>query len=885
MGWWVRLLAAWRRLVAIVRRRRLERDIDDELAFHVAMRAEASARDGQADAARAARLQFGSLAAYREQTREMWTFSSFESVRQDLRYTARVLRRAPAFTIVAVLALAIGIGANTAIFSLVEGIVVRGLPYPDADRLVVLIGNVERASVERRGDSYPDFVDWREQSRSFDGIAAFTTDTTTLAAGGEPERLDVEDVSAPYFSLLAVSAARGRVFRADEDAVPDRDAVCVIGDGLWKRRFGADPGVVGRTITLGARLYTVVGVLPPGFAGLSDTAELWRPFMMSGWDLEGRGSRGFYALARLKAGTTPAAAQAELAGISRRLAHAYPDTNDKRSVEVSPLSVETFGRLTRAVVTLMTAVLLVLLIACANVATLLIGRSETRQREIALRAALGAGRRRLLRQLVTESLVLTAIGAGAGVVLARLAIPVLVASSPIALPSFFTPRIDLPVFAFTVASAVACGLLLGLAPALHTRVGAAADALKNGNRGSSGGVRSRRSRTVLVVAEVALAVVLAAGAGLMIQTVRNLAALDPGFDTGNVLTMSVAIPRQPTPAASPGVPPPPPPFVASSRILLDHVRAVPGVTSASLATDLPLGGDSSAVFYHAEGDTTTDATTVPRAYVHRVTPGFFATLDMPLRRGRTFLDRELTADSTAVIVSQGVMRRFWPDGDPIGKRLRIGSRPWFTVVGVVDDVRYRGLPANPTADPDLYFPFVDRGVQSLAVRSALPPTAVAASVRAAIRAVDPSIVIYGQTTLAERAARQTAAPRFTMWLMGLFAAAAMLLAVIGVYGVMAYLVAHRRREFGIRLALGATRRRILRLVVGEGALLVAGGVAAGGVAACFLARALDTLAFSVGSAAPAAVGAVALLAVVALLACAIPAARATRVNPATALRE
>jgi predicted permease len=877
------LIAVWLRLVASVRRRRLERDLDDELAFHLAMRAADHTRGGTTpeDAAREARRQFGNVTAIKEQTRDMWTFPSVESIRQDLRYGWRTLRRSPGFTLVAVLALAMAIGANTAIFSLVDGLFIRGLPYPDSDRLVLLIGNVERsARVERRGNSYPDFLDWRTRSRSFSDMAAYAPDTATLSGSTEPLRVGIEAVSASYFSILGVNPAYGRAFRADEDTVPGRDAVCILGAGLWKRRFGADPGIVGQTVRLDGQPVTVVGIMPAGFSGLSDSAQIWLPFMSSGWNPSARGTRGFYAVARLRPGIAPEAAQAELTDISRQLEQTYPDTNAKRGVEVTRLGDELFGNLTRPVAILMGAVLLVLLIACANVANLLIGRSEARQREIAVRTALGAGRRRLVRQLITESVLLTSLAGAVGIGFAYLAIPALVASSPITLPTFFEPALDLPVLFFTLAAAILCGVLLGLAPALHTRLAVLAAALKDSARGTS--ARSWHSRRLLVVSEVTLAVVLAVAAGLMMRSMQKLTAIDPGFDPHGVLAVSISIPRAQRDAAPASDRTTPPPFVASSRVLLERVQGLPGVTHAALATDLPLGGDSQAVFYQAEGDVTADARTRPRAYVHRVTPDFFRTLGMTFSAGRTFAD---AGPANSVIASERTVRRFWPGQDPIGKRLRFGeTSPWYSIVGVVDDTKYRGLPDNPTADPDLFFPYVDRGLQNLVVRTSLHPSSLAASVRAAIHDVDPSIVVFGETTLDDLVAAQTAPPRFTTWLMGLFAGGALLLSVIGVYGVMAYFVAQRRREFGIRLALGADPQRILRLVVGEGARLVGIGVVIGGTAAYLLARMLETVLYGVTPTDPAAAAAVTLLALVALAACYVPARRATHVDPALALR-
>ena len=511
------LTAAWRRATALLLRRRLERDLDDELAFHLAMR-EADYRSAglSDDAAREeARRRFGNVTHLKEQTRDMWIFPSFESFRQDIRYALRTLRKSPAFTCVAVFALAVGIGGNTAIFSLVDAIRVRALPYADPERLVLLWGNVQRAKVERRGASYPDYLDWRAQAKSFVDMAAGDSQMMTLTGGDEPERINTEFVAAGYFSLLGISPARGRVFRDEEDLVATPTPVVVMSDGLWKRRFGADPQIVGRTVTLNARVYEVIGLMPAGFKGFSDTAEMWVPFALysSPRTMAERGSRGFAALARLKPGVDLAAAQREMDAISRQLEQAYPNTNEKRGVEISPLEVELFGTVRPALLTLMAAVAFVLLIACANVSNLLIARAEARHREIAVRTALGAGRGRLLRQLITESCVLTMLGAVAGLVLARAAVSALLAQSPVNFPSFVTPDLDLRVATFTIVVSLACGILVGLVTALQAQTTDISNSLKEAAKGS-GGRRSQRFRSALVVVEVSLAVVLLVGAGL-----------------------------------------------------------------------------------------------------------------------------------------------------------------------------------------------------------------------------------------------------------------------------------------------------------------------------------------------------------------------------------
>jgi predicted permease len=818
-----------------------------------------------------------------------------ESIWQDIRYAVRTLWKSPGFTIVAVLALAVGIGANTAIYSLVDAVFLRGLPFPDSSRLVVLIGNVERATgVERRGGSYPDFVDWRAQATTFVDMAAYIGTTTTLIGTEESERIQIEAVSAPYFSLLGISPASGRTFRADEDQVAGRDAVIVIGEGLWKRRFGGDPAIVGRKIQVGLRPYEVIGVMPAGFRGVTDQAEAWLPFVMAGGGLTSRGGRGLQVLARLKPAATRAQAQSELDGIAKRLEKTYPDTNEKRGIELSPLSVETFGQISAALRILMVAVGFVLLIACTNVANLLISRSEVREREIAVRSALGAGRGRLWRQLITESCVLTSLGALAGLALTHFAVRALVAASPVTLPTFVRPGINLSVLLFTMACAIACGLLLGLAPVIHARTAQLAESLKDASRGSSS-ARSQRLRGALVVVEVSAAVVLVIGAGLMIRSVQKLTAIDPGFDAASMLTLNVNTPRVPAeaaPAVTPGGPPaapaPPPPLVVPSLQMLERVRAVPGVAAASLATDVPLGGSSSAVFYSAEGDSTSGAQTMPRAYVHAVTPEFFSTTGIPLRAGRSFDQVEMTPGSTAVVVSENLARRFWANGDPIGKRIKFGNAsspsPWLTIVGVVGEVKYRGLPQNPTADPDLYLPFTDRPGQALVIRTSVPPDSIASSIRAAIRGLNPGMVVFSVRTMDTLVAAQTAPSRFTTWLLGLFAVTALALAAIGLYGVMSYLVTQRRREFGIRLALGAGPREIVGLVLKNGARMVGLGLVIGIAGSLLLSRVLGTFLFEVRAADPASWLAVGLLGSVALVACYVPALRATRVDPVIALR-
>jgi predicted permease len=882
-----RVLELWFRVTAVFRRRRLERDLQDEIAFHLAMRQSQLGGAGcdHGDARFAAERRFGNRTRVTEELREMWTFPSIESVLQDIRYAVRTLLKAPAFTIVATVTLALGIGGTVAIFSLGRAASVDALPYPEAERLVQLWGTVQREQVERRGASYLDFVDWRDQSTSFEDIALIDGISLTLALSNA-ERVSVEAVSAPYFSILGVQPVLGRGILPDDDRADASTRVVVLSDGLWRQHFGADAGVIGRELTIEGRPATVIGVMPPGFRGMTDTAQLWVPFTQaqSASTLKSRGSRGFVALARLKPAVSVVQAQSELDAISARLALAYPESNDKRAVQVSPLDTELFGQLRPALRALSIAVVLVLLMACANVASLLLARSESRQREIALRAAIGASGRRVLRQLLTESCVLTGFGAIAGLAIAAGAIRVLAATSPVQLPSFAQPRIDVMAGLAAAVLALSCGIALGLAPAAHARVTRLADALKESVRGSSEGRRSGRIRSALVVAEVSLAVVLLVGSGLMIRSVINLASIDPGFDPQSLLTLRVSIPAPSSATASGSTA-----ALVGNGALLARVRAVPGVRAASLASDVPLDGTASAVFYAAEGQSEVTVENRPRAYIHRVSPDFFATTGIAMRAGRTFVDSEIVPDTPVVIVSERLARRFWPNGDALGKRIKLGDAqapgPWRQIIGVVDEVKYRGLPDNPTADPDIYFPMLDAVRQvALVVRTDVATAGVAGPLRATIQEWNRAAPVYNVSPLEDLVLAQTAASRFTTWLMGVFAGLALLLAGVGIYGVMSYAVTQRTREIGIRLALGATAREILRLVVSSGLRLIGAGVVIGVAGAVLLRQVLAAQLFQVSALDSFAVAAVVLLAGVGVLACALPAFRATRLQAVDALQ-
>jgi predicted permease len=830
-----------------------------------------------------------------------------DTLTQDIRFALRTFRKNPGFTAVALLTLALGIGANTAIFSVVNAVLIRALPYEQPESLVVLWGNVQRAVVERRGASRPDAADWRAQNRSFEDLAIYDDGSYTVATGNdEPERVTGELVSPAYFKLLRIKPLIGRAFEEDENR-SGAALTAVLGHGLWTRRFGGNPSIVGSTITVSDRAFTVVGIMPRGFRGLSDAADLW--VTMSSEPparMNARGSRGPQVLGRLKPGVTLAAAQADLDRVCRDLERAYPDTNEKRGVELIPLTTELFGQIRDALLVVLGAVAVVLLIACANVTGLLLSRAEARQREMAIRTAIGAGRARIARQLVVESLMLTITAGVIGVLIARWAADALIAFSPVTFPGFVRVDADRTVLLFTFGVSMAMGLLLGLVPMWQMGGGSLASALKEAGRGTAGSGR-QMFRQAIVTVEIALAVILLVGAGLLIRSLLALNAVDPGYQTERLLTLRVSLPALPAQAAAgqPGftgsfsgsaesLEPTRGSALQTALAIAERAGALPGVERVGLGSSIPLTS-SSASGYTAEGQAAMTAQDRPRAYRHFVMPGFLKTLGIALVAGRDFTSAEALQQtpesiSTSVIVSETMTRRFWPNQNPIGKRIAIGTpdseNPWLTIVGVVRDAKLRGLPRNPTSDPDIYQPFRPQQRDfALLVRTRVPPETTIDAVRGAIRAEAPGATMFGVATMEERVSGRTARPRFVSWLMGVFAGLALLLSAIGVYGVLAQNVARRTQEIGVRMALGASSGEILRLVLRRGLGLVGVGLAIGGACALAMTRLLQTLLFGVSQTDPVTfAGVMVTLGAVALLATWIPARRAMRVDPLVALR-
>jgi putative ABC transport system permease protein len=797
---------------------------------------------------------------------------------QDLRYGARMLLKSPGFTLVAVITLALGIGANAAIFSVINSVLLRPLAYPQPERLVWIWGTNPSADIKQEGASLPDFADWKAQGRSFASMGGFTNFSPILTEAGEPERLPGALVTDGFFTTLGVSPQLGRAFTPDEDR-PDNRRVAVLGHGLWQRRFGGDPGIVGRKITLNGNPYLVVGVMPPGFKhplpGMRAPVEVWTPLGIDPATM-GRRSDFLGVVARLKPDVAIGQARSEMNALMRRLEGQYPDTNRGWGVVLLPLLERFVGDMRPTLYLLLAAVGFLLLIACANVANLLLARATARQREVAIRSALGAGRGRIVRQLLTESALLSALGGAVGLLMAKWGMDALISMSPTSLPRLGEVAFDWRVLGVAFGVALVTGLLFGLLPALQASSPLLNEALKEGGRGADA-ARGKRLRSAIVVAEVALALVLSVGAGLMLRSFARLQNVNPGFNPENVLTASLSLPRAKYEEG--------PRVAAFYRRLLDEVAALPGVESAGLVDALPLAGGSYLSFV-IEGRPAADRT--PDAEHRVVSPGYFKAMGIPLIRGRLLSEQDQAQTPFATVISETMARRYWPNEDPLGKRINLDdskTAPWRTIVGIVGDVRNEGLNAEP--NPQMYVSFAQtpRHGMSLVVRGAGDPTGLIAGVRRKVAALDRDQPLYNVRTLKQALAESLARERFGLMLIVTFAGLALLLAAVGVYGVLAYSVTQRTREIGVRLALGASRRDVLRLIAGQGMKLVLAGVGVGLLAAFALTRLMTRLLYGITATDPLAFIVVSvLLVVVALVACWIPARRATKIDPMVALR-
>ncbi|MGH9793588.1 MAG: ABC transporter permease [Candidatus Acidiferrales bacterium] len=792
-----------------------------------------------------------------------------ETLLQDVKYGARMLAKSPGFALVAILTLALGIGANTAIFSVVHAALLRPLPYPDPDQLVMVWTNVERRGGPAQEWTNPaDLHDWRTQNQVFEDMAALAGGVSTLSGDGEPEQLSTAAVTFPMFRVLKTPPVLGRDFTAQDD-VPNGPRVVILTHGLWQRNFGGDPAIIGRTITLDSRPFTVIGVMPRGFRfPVIPVTDAFVPLQQEG----NRGNAYLRVIARLKEGATLEQARAEMDVIARRLEQQYPQTNEKTGIALSPLQDFFAGPARPALLVLFGAVAFVLLIACANVANLLVARATARKGEIAIRVALGAGRSRLVRQLLTESLLLSLAGGALGLLLASWSLGFLVAGLPTDSQSYFDIRIDRVVLAFAFLVAVFTPLLFGVTPALQAARPWMQAVLKEGTRTTGGA----RLRSALVVSEVGLSLMLVVGAGLLMRSFAALLRVDTGFQVENVLRADLVLPNARYSER--------PQIAQTYAQMLERIRGLGGAVSAAATSTAPLSGVNSDTLFRVEGRPEPQVNERVVAWFRAVTPDYFRTIGIPLRGGRLFDARDGANAPRVVLANESFVRKYFPGEDPIGRRIGSPER-WREIIGVVGNVRNFGL--DREEPPAVYLPHaqVPLPFMTLVVRTAGDPLAVAAGVRGVVRDLDPNLAVSNLSSMERVVADSVADRRWTMWLLGALAALAMLLAAVGLYGVMAYAVAQRTREIGIRVALGAQRGDVLGMVLRDGMKLWVAGVVVGVAGALVATRWMGALLYGVGAMDSLTfVVAPVLLAAVAVLATVIPARRAMRVDPMVALR-
>jgi putative ABC transport system permease protein len=815
-------------------------------------------------------------------------FTVLESVTQDAVFAARLLRRQPGFTIVVVLMLALGIGANTAIFGVVDAVLWRPLAYPDAHEVMALAEQRPREGRFYGPVAPADFFDWRRDARSFAFMASYEDGAINLTGAGEPERLKILLASPGFLDVLRVPPAQGRDFRADEETI-GRHRVALLSDALWRHRFGADPGVVGRSILLDGMPYDVIGVMPASFWWPSHP-DVIVPLALDDHDRALRDAHFLDVIARLRPDVAESQAREELAVIGARLSQAYPVENRYHGPSIRTLRAALVGDVRTALLVLLGAVGFVLLIACANVATLLLARASGRQKELAVRRAVGATRGRLVQQMLIESVCVSLVGGAAGVLLAMWALTVLHAVLPAQfsmLPGIATMTIDARLLVATLGIALATGLGFGIVPALVVSEQRAATAINEESRGSSGSMKTRRLRATLVVAELALSLVLLAGAVLLIVSFNNLTDVAPGFRADGVVTVRLSLPYNRYGDHWQ--------VVAFYDRVVERLGTSPGVQRVATTTAPPFSGSMSRLNLEIEHRTAQSPLPV-RAHPRLVSPDYFSTMGIPLIRGRAFTDRDDESAPAVAIINESAARRYWPNEDPIGQRISLGATTdWREIVGIVGDVKQQALESG--VEPEASMPRrqiftslgngYERATTTLIVRtSSGDPMSVIPLVRAAVSSVDPLQPLGEIRTMATLIAESVAPRRLNFVLVSAFAFVALVLSATGLYGVMAYLVAQRTREIGVRMALGATPRQVVGLVLRQAGAMTAVGIALGIAGALAVTRSISSMLFGISAADPRVYAGVSLLlGVVALLAVAVPSSRATRVDPITALHE
>ncbi len=882
-----------RRVAMLFRGKQFDRDMDEEMRLHIELREkelrerelrENGARPEQAHTE--ALKHFGNRLALREASHDSWGWAWLEHLAQDLRFAFRMFAKNPGFTAVAILTLALGIGANTAIFSVVYGVLLQPLPYKDASRLVVLNETTPKGGTV--SVSYPNFLDWRAQSHDFSQMAAVRDVGFSLAGVTQPENISGEAVSPNFLSMIGVRPFLGRDFSASEEK-PGTPPVVLLSYELWQSHMGSDRNAIGRTITLDGRSFTIVGVLPPNFRSL-DKTDVMLPIGVwatnNSEEANDRGARGdMVVIGRLAPHVTFAQAHTEMEGIAARLAKEYPATNDQFGVALQSIRDAFVSDARPAILVLFGAVMFVLLIACANVANLFLVRGAARTKEIALRMAFGASRSRIIRQMLTESFVLACLGGVLGLALAIAGIRGIARLIPMDMLSGASVNLNGAVLLFAAGIVVLAAFIFGLAPAMHSTRPDVQSELKEGGRTASASAAQNKLRGALAIAEISLALILLVGAGLMMKSLYKLMSVKPGFRPDRVLTMEMDLRTQQY-SKDPAI-------LNFWQQVLERVRALPGVENAAVGTVVPLTGNHNRIDITVEGMALPKPGNYPHPDFHDVSPGFVSTLGIPLLRGRTFTDADKQGAPLVGMVNAGLAQQYWPNDDPIGKRFMFGhpdptgKKPpkWITVVGVVGDTKLYGL-ANPSRleiyvsslqDPD--------SDMNLVVKSRTDPAALISAIRAAVASIDKNQPIFAISTMNQLVSDSLGTRRITLVLLGLFSALALVLAAIGIYGVISYSVAQRTHEIGIRMALGAQHKDVLHMILRQGVKIAIAGVAIGVVVSLGLTQLMSSLLFSVSAADPLTFAGVAILLVlVAMLACYIPARRALRVDPMVALR-
>lgn len=803
-----------------------------------------------------------------------------ENLLQDLRYGVRMLLKRPLFTAITVFTLALGIGANSAIFSVVNAVLLRPFPFLEPDRLVYIEGLDLRTNTKGGALSPPDFLDFREQSRSFERLAAYQPASVTLTGdGSESERITGARVTANFLETLGVTPIAGGRSYLPEEEQGVTPSVVILSNGLWQRRFGSDPNIVGKNLSLNGQSLTVIGITPPEFQYPKD-AEIWIPLPFKAGAMTARRTHNLIGIGRLKPGVTLNQAQTEMNSISRQLEQQYPDTNTNTGAALTLLPERIIGEMRQTLFILAAAVGLILLIVCANVANLALARGTSRYREISIRASLGATRARVVRQLLTESVLMSLIGGALGLLLAIWGVRLLLLLSPDNLPRVKEVTTDWRVMGFTLLISLLTGVLFGLIPALASSKTNLTESLKEGSRGGGGGAGSKRLRALLVVSEVALSLILLISAGLLIRSFMRLSQVDLGFKPTNILTMQLSLTRARYPDDKQRA--------AFYNQLLQRIASLPGVQAAATISELPLSGQENDTFFSIQGMPTVAFGSIENnANIRTVSPDYFKALSIPVVKGRSFSERDTLDSPKVIIISESFVRKYFPSEDPLGKQLTIDfGTPWTgEIVGVVGSVRHSNLVQEPY--PDMYATQGQNpqfGV-NLVVRAASAPSQLTAAIRNEIHSLDKEVPVFNVKTMEQRVSEAAAQPRFRTLLLGIFAALALILASIGIYGVISYSVTQRTHEIGLRVALGAQRSDVFKLIIGQGMKLVLVGVGIGLVGAFVLTRVMSSFLFGISATDPLTFGGITLLLLgVAFLACYLPARRATRVDPMIALR-